>query len=257
MVFYLRYLSPLLLAALAAGCGGNVPVLMYHSVGPGTDPLGVSEAELDAHLGYLQQAGFQAISLGEMLDPLQGHGAMPANPIVLTFDDGTADAIERALPLLKKHGHRATFFIVAGFTAPDGAPRHVEQSKQGPRSYLTWPEVRALRDAGMEIGSHSVSHPRLSSLPKAQVRNEIFESKNMLERGLGQPIEFFAYPFTARRKNTAAQVRAAGYRGAVSGIKGSNDPNDLQRLVIHRGISADQLKALLSTDWASSYTTGN
>jgi peptidoglycan/xylan/chitin deacetylase (PgdA/CDA1 family) len=256
MVSCLRQLGPLFLAALLAGCGGNVPVLMYHSVGSGTDPLGVSEAELDAHLGYLQQAGFQTISLSEMLDHMEGHGAMPANPIVLTFDDGTADAIGRALPLLKKRGQRATFFIVAGFTAPDGAPRHVEQSRQGPQSYLTWPEVRALRDAGMEIGSHSVSHPRLSSLPKAQVRSEIVDSKNMLERGLGQPVAFFAYPFTACRKDTAAQVRAAGYRGAVSGLKGSNDPNDLQRLVVHRGLSADQLKALLSTDWASSYTTG-
>jgi peptidoglycan/xylan/chitin deacetylase (PgdA/CDA1 family) len=247
----------LLLAALAAGCGGSVPVLMYHSVGPGTDPLGVSEAELDAHLTYLKEAGFETISLHEMLDHMAGHGSMPANPIVLSFDDGTADAIERALPILRKHGQRATFFIVAGFTAPDGAPRRVEQSRHGPRSYLIWPEVRALRDAGMEIGSHSVWHPRLSSLPKAQVRDEVVESKRMLERGLGQPVEFFAYPFTARIKETRAQVHAAGYRGAVSGLTGSSDPTDLQRLVVHRGISADQLKALLSTDWASSYTTGS
>lgn len=252
----LRSTGPLFLAALAAGCGGNVPILMYHSVGPGSDPLGVSEAELDAHLSYLQAAGFQTLSLHELMDRQAGHGAMPDNPIVLTFDDGTEDVVTRVLPLLQKHRQKATFFVIAGFTVPDGAPRHVEKNRDRPQGYLTWPEVRRLRDAGMEIGSHSVRHPRLSNLPKAQVRDEVVESKRMLERGLGQPVEFFAYPFTARRKDTRAQVRAAGYRGAVSGLLGSNDPNDLQRLVVHRGLTADQLKALLGTDWASSYSSG-
>ncbi len=256
MSLTLRSTGPLLLAVLAAGCGGNVPILMYHSVGPGSDPLGVSEAELDAHLSYLQAAGFQTLSLHELTDRQAGHGTMPQNPIVLTFDDGTEDVVTRVLPLLQKHGQKATFFVIAGFTAPDGAPRHVEKNRDRLQGYLTWPEVRRLRDAGMEIGSHSVRHPRLSNLPKAQVRDEVVESKRMLERGLGQPVEFFAYPFTARRRDTRAQVRAAGYRGAVSGLLGSNDPNDLQRLVVHRGLTADQLKSLLGTDWASAYSSG-
>ncbi|GAC1338060.1 MAG: hypothetical protein NVS2B9_06120 [Myxococcales bacterium] len=252
-----RPASLLVLAALAAvGCGGNVPILMYHSVGPGSDPLGVSEAELDAHLAYLRSAGFQTVSLHDLFEHQAGRGAMPPNPIVLTFDDGTEDVVKRVVPLLQKRQQKATFFVIAGFTAPEGAPRHVEKGRRGLQGYLTWPEVRALRDAGMEIGSHSVRHPRLSALPKAQVRDEVFESKRMLEQGLGQPVEFFAYPFTARRKDTRAEVRAAGYRGAVSGLTGSNDVNDLQRLVVHRGLTAAQLQSLLSTDWASSYSSG-
>lgn len=259
MLSHIRSTGPLVLAAaLAAGCGGgsSVPILMYHSVGPGSDPLGVSEAEFDAHLSYLQAAGFKTISLGEMLDHQTRHKPIPENAIVLTFDDGTEDAASRVLPLLKQHQMRATFFVIAGFTAPDGAPRHFVEGRRGRVGFLTWPEVRALRDAGMEIGSHTVRHPRLSNLPRVQVRDELVESKRMLELGLGQPVDFFAYPFTARLKDTRAQVRAAGYRGAVSGLTGSGDPNDLQRLVVHRGLSAAQLKALLSTDWASSYTSG-
>lgn len=257
MLSNFKLAGPLLLAAVAAGCGGSVPILMYHSVGPGTDPLGVSEAELDAHLAYLQSAGFQTVSLHELLDHMAGHGSLPPNPIVLTFDDGTDDAIKRTLPLLRRHQQRATFFVIAGFTAPDGAPRHFEEGRSGRKGYLNWPEVRALRDAGMEIGSHTVRHPRLSNLPKATARSEIVESKQMLEAGLGQPVEFFAYPFTARRKETRSLVRAAGYRGAVSGLLGSNDPNDLQRIVVHRGLSAGELKSLLATDWATSYSSGS
>lgn len=244
------------LGLLAAGCGGGVPILMYHSVGPGSDPLGVSATELDAHLAYLASAGYQTISLRELVDSQEGHGKLPENPIVLTFDDGTADALPTVLPLLQKRGQRATFFIIAGFTGEDLAHRHVEQTARGPRSYLVWPEVRALRDAGMEIGSHSVSHPRLTALARTQLHDEVFVSKQLLESGLGQKVEFFAYPYTARGRATRQMVLAAGYRGAVSGLRGSLDPEDLQRLVVHRGLSADDLRGLLSTDWAASYSTG-
>lgn len=241
---------------LASGCGGGVPILMYHSVGPGTDPLNVTPAEFDAHLEYLASAGYQTVSLKQLVDNQDGHGDLPENPIVLTFDDGTSDHLQTVLPLLQKRQQRATFFIVAGFTGPDLEHRHVEQTLRGPRSYLVWPEVRALRDAGMEIGSHSVRHPRLTALAHPQLRDEVFTSKQLLESGLGQPVEFFAYPYTARGKSTRDMVKAAGYRGAVSGLRGSLDARDLQRLVMHRGMSQDDLRGLLSSDWAASYSTG-
>src|ERR1700694_2341633 len=126
-LFLLR--SVALVALLCAGCGGGVPILMYHSVGPGTDPLGVSEAELDSHLGYLVSAGYNTVTLHDVIEDQQGRGRLPANPIVLTFDDGTLDAYSTALPLLTKRGQRATFFIVAGFVAPDAQHRRVEASK--------------------------------------------------------------------------------------------------------------------------------
>lgn len=250
--------SAAFVALLYAGCGGGgVPILMYHSVGPGTDPLGVSQAELDSHLGYLASAGYQTVTLHDVIEDQAGRGHLPANPIVLTFDDGTLDAYATALPLLQKRAQRATFFIVAGFVAADPQHRRVEVSRYGLRSFMIWPEVKGMRDAGMEIGSHSVHHPRLTTLPRAEMHDEVFLSKKMLEQGLGQPVEFFAYPYTALAKNTRDAVGAAGYRGAVSGLQGSLDPRDLQRLVVHRGLSAQDLRALLSSDWASSYASGD
>lgn len=248
--------AALICGLLASACGGGVPILMYHTVGPGTDPLNVTPAEFDAHLSYLSSAGYQTISLKQLVDNQEGHGDLPENPIVLTFDDGTADGLETVLPLLQKRQQRATFFIVAGFTGLDLAHRHVEQTPRGQRSYLVWPEVKALRDAGMEIGSHSVRHPRLTALAHPELRDEVVVSKQILENGLGQPVEFFAYPYTARGQSTREMVKAAGYRGAVSGLRGSLDARDLQRLVMHRGMSQDDLRGLLSSDWAASYSTG-
>jgi peptidoglycan/xylan/chitin deacetylase (PgdA/CDA1 family) len=253
-LFSLR--SVALVALLSTGCGGGVPILMYHSVGPGTDPLGVSEAELDSHLAYLVTAGYHTVTLHDLIEDQQGRGHLPANPIVLTFDDGTQDAYATALPLLTKRGQRATFFIVAGFVAADAEHRRVEPGRYGQRSFMVWSEVKGMRDAGMEIGSHSLRHPRMTSLPRPEMRNEVFLSKQILEQGLGQPVEFFAYPYTVRGKGTGDMVAAAGYRGAVSGVRGSLDPRDLQRLVVHRGLSAQDLRALLSSDWAASYSTG-
>src|SRR5258708_4745240 len=254
--FLLR--SVAFVALLCAGCGGGgVPILMYHSVGPGTDPLGVSQADWASHGGYLAGAGYQTVTLHDVIEDQEGRGHLPVNPVVLTFDDGTLDAYATALPLLQKRGQRATFFIVAGFVAPDAQHRRVEVSRYGLRSFMISPPLKGVRDAGMEIGSHSVHHPRLTALPRAEMHDEVFLSKQILEQGLGQPVEFFAYPYTALAKTTRDTVAAAGYRGAVSGLRGSLDPRDLQRLVVHRGLSAQDLRALLSSDWAASYSTGD
>jgi len=96
----------------------------------------------------------------------------------------------------------------------------------------------------------------MTALPRPEMRDEVFRSKQILEQGLGQPVEFFAYPYTVRGQGSGDMVAAAGYRGAVSGLRGSLDPRDLQRLVVHRGLSAQDLRALLSSDWAASYSTG-
>src|SRR5258708_39612184 len=80
--FLLR--SVAFVALLCAGCGGGgVPILIYHSGGPGTDPLGVSQAELDSHLGYLAGAWYQTVTLHDVIEDLGGRGSLPVNPVGL------------------------------------------------------------------------------------------------------------------------------------------------------------------------------
>jgi peptidoglycan/xylan/chitin deacetylase (PgdA/CDA1 family) len=242
----------LLCAVLCAACGEGVPILMYHSVNDGGDPLGVAPHELDAQLDFLRSAGFETITLRELLDGQDGAAKLPRHPVVLTFDDGYQDAATEVLPRLLARGQKATFFIVSGFCARDASTRVV----QGHRQYLVWPEVRALDDAGMEIGSHTVSHRRLSGLQKADLRAEVEHSRAVLRTYVGQPVDFFAYPYNDQMRWVRRAVERAGYRGAVVGARGNSDRYTLQRLTMHRGISAADLRSMLSETWETAYTEG-
>ena len=241
----------LVCTALCAACGRGVPILMYHSVGGDSDPLTVAPEELDAQLDFLESAGFNTVTLREVLDAQDG-GKLPRHAVVLTFDDGYVDASTKVLPRLLQRGQKATFFIVSGFCAQDAATRVTKWQKQ----FLTWPEVRALADAGMEIGSHTVSHRKLSEMHRDELRAEIEHSRAALQAYVGQRIDFFAYPFNEQRQWVRRAVERAGYRGAVVGAHGNTDPFTLQRLTMHRGISAADLRSMLSESWESSYTEG-
>jgi peptidoglycan/xylan/chitin deacetylase (PgdA/CDA1 family) len=224
---------------------------MYHSVGTDSDPLTVAPAELDAQLDFLQSSGFNTVSLHEVIDAQDG-GKLPRNPVVLTFDDGYVDAATEVLPRLLERGQKATFFIVSSFCAQDPASRVTKWNRQ----FLTRDEVRALRDAGMEIGSHSVSHVRLSPLPSDDLRAEVGNSRATIATYLGSPVEFFAYPYNDQSRWVRRAVEKAGYRGAVVGPRGNSDSFTLERLTMHRGISPADLRSMLSESWETSYTEG-
>ena len=226
---------------------------MYHSVSEGGgEPLTVTPAELDTHLDFLRSAGFETVTLRQVLDAQDGGGKLPRHPVVLTFDDGYQDAVSEVLPRLQARGEKATFFVVSGFCAPDEASRTVK----GRYRYLTWPEVRVLARAGMEIGSHTVSHRKLAGLLMTDLRAEVEHSRAALQAYVGGPIEFFAYPFNDQRQWVRHAVEKAGYRGAVVGMHGNNDPFTLQRLTMHRGISAAELRSMLAESWQTTYTEG-
>ncbi len=226
----------------AASCGPcsrpALPILTWHTIGPGGDAFTVSEANFTAQLDAL--AGYSTLTFHQLLEGK----TPPAHAVLLTFDDGTEDAFTRVLPELRKRGMRATFFLVSGFIGADPAHRHLEPN--GAR-YLIWPEVLALREAGMELGSHSVDHARLPDLSEDRARDELVRSKRDLEAGLGAPVEVFAYPFNSVRRSTRALVVAAGYRAAVAGsVHGSGDLFELYRLGVYHGTSAADLRVLLA-----------
>ncbi len=240
--------------AVSAACGGNVPILMYHSVAPSGDPLTVSEVQLDEQLDFLSRGGFTTMTVKEVLDAEDGHGSLPDYPIVLTFDDGFVEHYSKVLPLLQKRHQKATFFIVSGWTGTDAA--HRKTDPQGHRPHLIWSEVRALRDAGMEIGSHTVTHNSLVKLKRAELRVELEQSKLDLERELNIPINVFAYPFTRQDIRVRQAVQRAGYRAALVGPRGGADRRELQRITIRGSVSLSDFRGLLAESWGTGYTTG-
>lgn len=226
------------LALALAACRARppAPILTWHAIAEVGDAFTVPPDQFVAQLDALRDR--PTLSLHQLLD-----GAPPPRAVVLTFDDGAESAVAVALPELRKRGMRGTFFIVTGLVGEDEAHRRTEAGVR----YLIWPEVVQLARAGMEIGSHSVDHARLSDLRPDRVREELVDSKRALEEHLGAPVDLFAYPFNAVRTPVRDAVVAAGYRAAVAGeVHGSDDPFRLYRLSVQKGTTLAELRQSLS-----------
>jgi peptidoglycan/xylan/chitin deacetylase (PgdA/CDA1 family) len=181
-------------------------------------------ADFERQMRYLAGEGYTAVTLAALVDHMTAGKPLPPKPIVITFDDGYADNYTTALPILKKYGLRATVFVVTDFLG------------EGP--YMTWDEVKALRASGMEIGSHTLHHRDLTTLPPDERARDLQLSKEGLEWRLEAPARFLAYPFGAYDAATEAAMKQAGYKAAVSTVPGLNRPGDdvhaLKRINIPR-----------------------
>lgn len=198
-------------SAPAPESGGQatlVPILMYHyirTVDAAADPLGynlsVTPENFEQQIAWIQQQGYSGVTMAVAQRCMRG-GGCPARAIALTFDDGYEDAYTAALPILQRYGMRATFYIVNSFVGQPG--------------YMTWEQLALLRDAGMEIGAHSVSHLNLTTLDQASAADEIGRSKADLESRLGVSVASFCYPAGFYDANIEALVAAAGYANATT-----------------------------------------
>lgn len=229
------------------GCRGEVPILTWHSVGSGAGSYDVAPAEFERQLDAIRAAGFHTVSLHQVVAHQDAGAPLPEKPVVLTFDDGTADHFATVLPALRARGMTATFFLVPAWLGPDEAHRHVEKEEGVARPCLTVQEARALSAAGMELGAHGLSHLRLAGLPEESAREQIALARVQLSRLLGVPVDLFAYPYNSLRRPHRALVREAGYRAAVAGVDhGSADRFSLYRAPVGRSTTPESLVATLS-----------
>ncbi len=267
-----------------AGARARLSILIFHRVLSTPDPLMPGEpdaARFDGICAWVAE-WFQVLSLEEAVDRLK-RGDLPARAMVITFDDGYADNHEVALPILQRHGLKATFYVATGFL--DGgrmwndtvieAVRACQQpalnvAQLGIDGLTSLPldgdaqrqaairalldklkyrpvderlqlvgrlveavgaplpggvmmrsdQVKSLRQAGMTVGAHTVSHPILLKLSADQARREIDQSRQHLEAILGEPVRHFAYPNGVPGRDmsdaTAGIVKDMGFDSAVT-----------------------------------------
>ena len=186
---------------------GMPMVLMYHSVQPYTeDPylVTVGPPRFEQQMRWLRRRGLRGVSIAELL---AARAAGAGKGLVgLTFDDGYADFAEYALPVLRRYGCTATVFVIAGRMGGDNV-----WDPAGPRkALLDADQVRALAEAGVEIGSHGLTH---ISLPTAHgaLAAETGGSRSILRDVTGQPAGGFCYPYGHLDAEVVGAVRDAGY----------------------------------------------
>ncbi|GGN54586.1 polysaccharide deacetylase [Streptomyces albiflavescens] len=184
-------------------------VAMYHSVGDCfEDPyrITVSPDRLDRQLSWLRRRGLRGVSVGELLAArARGEGR---DLVGLTFDDGYADFVETALPLLHRHDCGATLFVLPGRLSGDNAwdplgPRKPLLGKQGIRL--------AAASEGIEVGSHGLTHIDLTRADDAVLRAEVAESRAVLSELIGARVDGFCYPYGTLDRRVVDAVRDAGY----------------------------------------------
>ncbi len=281
-----------------AGPNGRLSIFIYHRVLEHVDPLfpdEVDRSRFDQSMRWIS-AWFNVLPLAEAVTRL-ATGDLPARAAAITFDDGYADNYLHALPILRRYGLKATFFISTGFlnggrmwndsiieavrnatvdrldcavlglgevvvtteadkraalermipavkhlqpAAREDAVSHIAdrcRARLPDDLMLTTAQLRALHEAGMDIGAHTVSHPILANSNDTDAVREMADSRDQLESMLGTRVGLFAYPngkfgrdYRLTHRDMAKQL---GFDAAVSTNWGANaastDPFQLNR----------------------------
>ncbi len=228
--------------------GGVLPglkVLVYHKVALGTpdkDYLwAVSQSRLRQHLRFLMRSGYSTVTLRNVSDFLDGRAELPPKPVLITFDDGFGETGEIILSTFNEFGSKATVFVLGAFEPPEW--ERVREFKR--EEMMDREQIRKLHSAGFEIGSHSMTHSDLRSLPNDEVRKEMSDSKRALENLLQDEIISFAYPYGAVNETIERLASETGYRygcGVYSGPpKFGTDIYDIRRIPVTLGTTSRHL----------------
>ena len=216
----------------------RLPILSYHNVdiAPADAPfklLYVNPDSFERQLWTLRRLGLRGVSTSEGIARLRNGTSRGC--VVFTFDDGYADTLTMAAPLLKRYGFTATCYVVSGAigTYNRWDAEHLRERKP----LMSRDQLEKWLAAGMEVGSHSLSHQRLHEVPQAVAKYEIGESRSALRTMLGAPIEHFAYPFGHFTADIVELVRHAGYCSAMTVLPGvaraSDDRMQLPRIFVN------------------------
>jgi len=195
-------------------------VLMYHMIsaprrGARYNGMRVSPEMFERQLIWLRDNEFKFVTLSELAI------AKPGGKLVaLTFDDGYADNLLNALPLLKKYQARATLYLVAVRDDTDWSAKkkaHHDSGELVREPKLTDEQVRAMLDSGcIELGAHTLTHANLPKRDEQQRRAEIRDSKLRLEQLFGVKVSSFAYPFGIWEQKDRDLVAESGFTTAVT-----------------------------------------
>ncbi|MSR76483.1 MAG: polysaccharide deacetylase family protein [Candidatus Ryanbacteria bacterium] len=169
--------------------------LCYHSIADSGqyDHIRIAIKDFTRHIEYLAARGYRFVKCSEL-------AAAKDRVAAIYFDDGFRDVFTNAKPILKQKNIPATLFVTTSYA--DGA--------RDPAVYASWDEIAALGE-NWEIGSHSVSHRKLSKISKEEVRQEMIESKKLIEEKTGKAVTAFSYPHGRASSETEVVAREAGY----------------------------------------------
>jgi peptidoglycan/xylan/chitin deacetylase (PgdA/CDA1 family) len=191
----------------------NPVILTYHSIAAGSSPLHTPPSVFARQMEWLRSRA-QVVALEQVVSALRGRRPLPARSVVLTFDDGFADFHENAAPILLRLGFPAIVFLpvdyCGGTNRWPGQPAWVRE-----QPLMSWAQVRELAERGIQFGSHSRSHPKLTELGPEKLEAELVESAQEIRSRAGCEARFFCYPY-GQWNAAVRQAVQRHYEGACS-----------------------------------------
>ena len=241
VLFSSAYISGAFFAAVR--CMGQIEdktipftVIMYHNISPKPSLQGkycVSVNEFEQDLKYLQDHGYNAVSMKEVTDFAYNGTPLPDKPVLITFDDGHEGFYIYAYPLLKKYGYKAVVNIVGSF-AEQYTKLEAENAPDAHNpdyAYMTFKELDELNKSGIvEIGDHTYDMHKLNGTRRGcskrsgesaenyrtVLSDDLTKAQKLLGYACGEEPYIFAYPYGIYSKETPEILRKAGFKAVFN-----------------------------------------
>jgi biofilm PGA synthesis lipoprotein PgaB len=208
VIFYFAVSSPV--CSAPAQVDNSVVILMYHNVSDTTPPsTSVTPAVFKQHMQYLADNKFNVWPLIKVLIHLANGKHVPPKTVALTFDDAYRSVYDKAFPVLQEKAWPFTVFVTTQYIG------------EGYTHYMSWQQLREIRQFGGDVGNHSLTHPHFVRQRSGETNNqwreriidEIRQAQIILQQNITYPVWVVAYPFGEHSKEARALLRELGYFG--------------------------------------------
>lgn len=184
--------------------------------------LHVRKDRFRSHLEYLQKH-YRVISLNDYLKASRAKQPLPEYAAVITFDDGYRNFYTVAGPLLAERKMAAAMFLIVDRVRQNGAAVGGTWADTDDEQYMSWSEIKQLAEKGVEFGSHTCTHRKLTELAPDEVETELRRSKEEISSELRLPDLPLAYPYGFTSDSIASVAKSLGYTCAITTETGFND----------------------------------
>ncbi|HOW28573.1 MAG TPA: polysaccharide deacetylase family protein [Elusimicrobiota bacterium] len=216
----------------------GLPILMYHKIGtPPPDSrlkkLWVSTDMFRRQMEWLKTHRWEPVTLRQVAEKQDRGDPLSPRAVVISFDDGYLNNYQNAFPVLRDYGYPAVVFLVVQAVGWENFWHDPATESRLPM--MSWKNAEEMQSAGVEFGSHTMTHPRLTGIESKQVVEELGKSRRIITEFLGREPVTFAYPYGNGQDDEKVRrlVRDAGYRWACSVHQGKSVPTE-EPYCLHR-----------------------
>lgn len=187
-------------------------ILMYHRFGEDSFPSTNTRLEqLEAHIAALTSGPYTVLPVPEIVAAIREGRSLPDRTVGLTIDDGYRSVYDEAFPRLRDAGLPFTVFV------------STDPIDRGFAGFMSWDQIRDLRDAGVTIGAHTATHLHMPANTIARNHEDMMTANARLQEELGAVPALFAYPFGEASTEVQELVREIGHIAAFGQHSGPVD----------------------------------